>query len=155
MGPGGMGAGKGGTSHDAGTSQSSARAGARRDPKYARVLVVPGRLALGVLSSHSDTTLTQTRLPGCELARPKPAREELPKLLTILRRMDSEETAGSPVRRPSWTGALGAKISRILSNGEEREREEDDTLADVEVSSVKKWPRRGREMVVGGRKEGE
>ncbi|KAI0330705.1 hypothetical protein GY45DRAFT_734446 [Cubamyces sp. BRFM 1775] len=72
--------------------------------------------------------------------------------------MDSQETAVVPQRRPSWTGALGAKIQRILSTGpgDERLPEEEDKLGEeVDVSSLRKWPRRGREMVVGERKEGE
>ena len=63
-----------------------------------------------------------------------------------------------PQRRSSWTGALGAKIQRILSTGpgEEKLAEEEDKLGEeVDVSSLRKWPRRGREMVVGERKEGE
>lgn len=61
----------------------------------------------------------------------------------------------SAQRRPSWKGALGAKIQRILSTGDERAKDEEETLAGEDVSSLKKFPLRGRGMVVGERREGE
>lgn len=61
----------------------------------------------------------------------------------------------SPSRRPSWKGALGAKIQRILSTGEESTKDEESTLAGEDVSSLKSWPARGRGKVVGEKREGE
>ncbi|OJT12372.1 hypothetical protein TRAPUB_11074 [Trametes pubescens] len=79
---------------------------------------------------------------------------DLPKLLTKLKRMDSQDTAVSPVRRPSWKGALGAKLQRILSTGEGSTKDDEETLAE-DVSSLKSWPARGRGKVVGEKREGE
>ena len=38
--------------------------------------------------------------------------------------MSNKDTVGPPVRRPSWTGALGAKLGRILNGVDDEEREE-------------------------------
>ena len=64
--------------------------------------------------------------------------------------MDSKESGGVPVRRPSWTGALGARLGRILNAHEE---DDDATLREsVDIQSLRKGS--AGEMVVG-KKEGE
>ena len=77
----------------------------------------------------------------------------LPKLLTILRRMDSPDKVGLPGRRPSWTGALGATLGRILGPEEEHEDEDERTLADG--ASIASTTKGLKGMMVVGKKEGE
>ncbi len=68
--------------------------------------------------------------------------------------MDSKDQVGPPVRRPSWTGALGAKLGRILSAGDEHGDEEKyRALEDDEsVGSLRKG---FGSVVVVGRQGGE
>ena len=146
----------GGTSHDAGRTQSRARAGTRHAQADARVLVLlpPSALCTATRSAllFSSLTLPTPCSPGPPpLLGGPPCR--LPKLLTILRRMDSPDKVGPPGRRPSWTGALGATLGRILGPGEEHDDEDERTLADG--ASVASTTKGLKGMMVVGKKEGE
>ena len=71
--------------------------------------------------------------------------------------MDSRDTAVvPPARRPSWTGALGAKLGRILSPYDEHvvDRNAFKTVSD-DASSFSSFRRGFGGVVVVGRKEGE
>ena len=146
----------GGTSHDAGTTQSRARAGTRHARADARVLVLASSSALCAATRSTHTHRAFLTLPTLPAGRPTAAGRptcRLPKLLTILRRMDSPDKVGPPGRRPSWTGALGATLGRILGPEEEHEDEDERTRADG--ASIASTTKGLKGMVVVGKKEGE
>lgn len=95
--------------------------------------------------------------PLAHPVRRKESTQDTDKTFTKLRRMDSRDTAvAPPTRRPSWTGALGAKLGRILSPYEEHVVEKDafKSLPD-DVSSIVSVGRGYRGVVAVGKKEGE
>lgn len=139
---------------------TQARRNRAQEPGRGTTPAGEGTSSSGQQGGYSPTTHILPRTPPPTtrpLAVPRTESEhnDLPKLLTKLKRMDSQDTAVSPSRRPSWKGALGAKIQRILSTGEESTKDEESTLAGEDVSSLKSWPARGRGKVVGEKREGE
>ena len=79
-------------------------------------------------------------------------------MLTMLRRQNSKDSAGPSQRRPSWTGALGARLGKILPTPDDGDSiASEDTYATAAESSESigslQKPYRG--VVVGGKIDGE
>ena len=67
--------------------------------------------------------------------------------------MSSRDSVGSPVRRTSWTGALGAKLGRILSPADNEREEVYVTLPGGAEAAMARRGRGGK--VVVGKEGGE